>query len=162
MSRVVSVSVKVEFARRLGFPEDPYLIRWLLGHDRIGSIRLHLWRGSDDLRYPHDHPWWFMTVILLGGYDEITPNYRTGASGSRRLSAFSVHFRRHDHRHCVSVPKGRRALTLLITGPKVHRFGFWLSERKFMRANKYFFRKGHHAPRPELGTRRTDQLQDGG
>lgn len=53
----------------------PYLIRWNLfglGEDsNLFSIKVHKILQSDD-ECMHDHPWAFVSIILKGGYTEIT------------------------------------------------------------------------------------------
>lgn len=59
----------------IGGRENPYLIRWwLLPRNRFPiNIYLHRMLRSDDDRALHDHPWWFLSIILSGGYIEIRP-----------------------------------------------------------------------------------------
>lgn len=116
-------------------PGCPYVIRWRI-ETPIGSVRLHHWLGPDDDRAFHDHPWWFLTFVLRGGYIDVSPE------GDDHLYAPAVRFRRAHHRHTV-VPECEGAWTLVITGPKVRRWGFWLNG-KFIRANKWFLTQGHH------------------
>jgi hypothetical protein len=37
------------------------------------AIKLHHFHRSDEDREVHDHPWPFISLILCGGYDEVTP-----------------------------------------------------------------------------------------
>lgn len=59
----------IAWRQELGDPECPYLIRWLFD-PRLFSIRLHHWVRSDDKRAMHDHSWWFLTLVLSGGYTD--------------------------------------------------------------------------------------------
>ena len=61
---------------------EPYLGRWIL---YVGgfSFRLHKFYRGDDMRAPHDHPWWFVTFPLCRGYLELVPY---GAAGARRYN----------------------------------------------------------------------------
>lgn len=120
---------------RLGLPECPYLIRWRL-ETPLGSIRVHHWLGPDDDRAFHDHPWWFLTLVVRGGYEDRNPG------GTDRLRAGSVRFRRALHRHTV-VPAGSGAWTVMVTGKRTRSWGFWLNG-KFYKANKWFLARGHH------------------
>lgn len=123
------------WGQKLGNEACPYLIRWVFSTP-FGSIRLHHWRASDDARNFHDHPWWFLTFVLRGGYTDVSP------TGEERCSAGKFRFRRALHRHTVRVDAGG-CWTVLLTGPE-HRFwGFWVG-RKFKKANKYFLEHGHH------------------
>lgn len=121
--------------QRLGDPTCPYLIRWVWSTP-FGSLRLHHWLSSDDARNFHDHPWWFVTFVLRGGYVDVSP------AGEDRCAAGRVCYRPALHQHTVRVDAGG-CWTFLITGPE-HRFwGFWVKS-KFKKANKYFLEHGHH------------------
>jgi hypothetical protein len=125
----------LKLAERLGLPECPYLIRWRLELP-FGSVRLHHWLAPDDGRAFHDHPWWFLTLVLRGGYSDMNPG------GGEHLKAGSVRYRPALHRHTV-VPDAGGAWTVLITGRPVRDWGFWLNG-KFRKANKWFLAYGHH------------------
>lgn len=47
-----------------------YLTRWSLWLPFGLSIKIHKIVKPDDDRCEHDHPWWFVRVILFGGYKE--------------------------------------------------------------------------------------------
>lgn len=97
---------------------------------------MHHWLGPDDDRAFHDHPWWFLTLVLRGGYADRHPG------GEDRLRAGSVRIRPALYRHTV-VPDPGGAWTLLITGRPRRAWGFWL-DGKFRKANKWFLKYGHH------------------
>lgn len=128
--------VQIRWAEQLGLPDCPYVIRWRL-ETPWGSVRVHHWLGPDDDRAHHDHPWWFVTVVLRGGYTDHTP------TGPEHLRAGMVRYRPALHRHTV-VPDPGGAWTLLVTGPKVRPWGFWPRDGKFIKANKWFLTRGHH------------------
>lgn len=132
---VTSTLDHFSWAEKLGLPECPYVIRWKI-ETKLGSIRIHHWLGPDDDRAFHDHPWRFVTVVLKGGYTDRSP------SGDDHLRAGSVRHRPALHRHTV-VPDPGGAWTLIITGPKVRAWGFWL-DGKFRKARKWFSSHGHH------------------
>lgn len=123
------------WAEKLGLPECPYVIRWKL-ETPAGSLRLHHWLRPDDDRAFHDHPWWFVTIVLKGGYTD------RSSRGDDRLHAGSVRFRPALHQHTV-YPGANGAWTLVVTGRKLRDWGFWL-DGKFRKANKWFARFGHH------------------
>lgn len=127
--------VQIRFREKLGLPECPYVIRWRI-ETPIGSVRVHHWLGPDDDRAFHDHPWWFLTFVLRGGYTDVSP------TGGEYLRAGCIRFRPALHQHTVVPDKGG-AWTLLITGPKTRSWGFWL-KGKFKKANKWFATYGHH------------------
>jgi hypothetical protein len=135
VGRIHPPVLSITWAERLGLPECPYVIRWKI-ETRIGSLRLHRWIKPDDDRAFHDHPWWFMTIVLRGGYTDRSP------AGDDTLRAGSARFRPALHRHTV-IPGPDGAWTLLVTGPIARPWGFWL-DGKFRKANKWFARYGHH------------------
>ena len=53
----------------------PYIRRWwLLPKDKFPiNIYLHHMKRDDYERSLHDHPWWFFSIILSGGYLELMP-----------------------------------------------------------------------------------------
>lgn len=127
--------VLIRWNERLGLPECPYLIRWRI-ETPFGSIRLHHWLGPDDDRAFHDHPWWFWTIVLSGGYTDVNPD------GEDHLSRGVFRYRPALHRHTV-VPDEGGAWTVIITGRKTRDWGFWV-DGKFRKANKWFLTFGHH------------------
>lgn len=134
----------VKWHENLGLPDCPYVIRWRI-ETPVGSVRLHHWLGPDDDRAYHDHPWWFLTFVLRGGYTDRHPGWRIGLMTSveeEHLRAPAVRYRPALHRHTV-IPDPGGAWTVLITGPRVRNWGFWLNG-KFRKANKWFATHGHH------------------
>lgn len=127
--------LQFRWGEKLGLPGCEYLVRWRL-ETRIGSIRLHHWLGPDDDRAFHDHPWWFTTLVLHGGYTDKSP------AGDEHLRAGTIRYRPAFHRHTV-VPGPQGAWTLVVTGPRIRAWGFWFGQ-KFVKANKWFLTRGHH------------------
>lgn len=125
----------IEWAKKLGRPDCPYLVRWKLDFGWF-SIRLHHWLASDDYRAQHDHPSWFWTLVVWGGYTDVTPK------GEEKMRAGKLAFRPATHRHHVRVDKGG-CWTLLLFGREKRRWGFWVNG-KFRKRNKYFFEHGYH------------------
>ncbi len=127
--------VLIRWAEKLGLPECPYVIRWRFELP-LGSVRVHHWLGPDDDRAYHDHPWWFLTLVIRGGYTDKNPD------GDEHLTAGTVRYRPALHRHTV-VPDPGGAWTILLTGRPRRTWGFWLDGR-FRKANKWFLAYGHH------------------
>jgi len=125
------------FGQKLGTEDCTYIKRWVFDF-WFFTIRLHHWFYSDDLRNPHDHAWWFITIVLKGGYTDVSPD------GDDVLSAGSVRFRRSTHQHSVKVNENG-CWSILITGREKREWGFWVNG-KFRKRNKYFFEHGHHDP----------------
>ena len=129
-------SVQIRWRERLGLDGCPYVVRWRL-ETRWGSVRVHHWLGPDDDRAFHDHPWWFTTVVLRGGYADHSPE------GVEHLRAPAIRHRTATHRHTV-VPDPGGAWTLVLTGPRIRAWGFWADGVRFVKANKWFASRGHH------------------
>lgn len=120
---------------KVGIPLCEYLERWILQFKNF-SLRLHRWLGSDDQRHHHDHEWWYISLVLWGIYDDITP------TGTIRRYPLSIAFRSATSQHKVKLVS-KTCWTLLLTGRKERNFGFWVNG-KFRKRNKYFFEHGHH------------------
>lgn len=103
--------------------------------EKIGAYvaaRVHNILSSDYDGALHDHPWPFATVILKGGYFEITPldqnqpasedayNYQRIWRGKG-----SVIFHKANDRHRLEVPAGGSATTLFFMGSKAQGWGFY-------------------------------------
>lgn len=114
----------------IGGVDDPYLLRWYpIPRNPVLNVYLHKFMRSDDDRALHDHPWWFVSLMLRGQYDEVTD------AGTRRRRAGSVAFRTATWRHRVALmrrglPSAGQAWevpcwTLIITGRRARTWGFW-------------------------------------
>lgn len=114
----------------------PYLQRWwLIPRNPIFNVYLHHITQSDDDRALHDHPWPNLTIVLRGGYLEIVPSDQSnhghwdfaGATRTLQRRAGNAVLRvspRWRHRLVVP-PNTHGAWTLFITGPVIHRWGFY-------------------------------------
>ncbi len=110
----------------IGEPENPYMLRWyLIPRNPWLNLYLHEFLRDDDDRALHDHPWWFVSIMLKGMYNEIREN---GHRGQVR-GAPSIAYRRATDRHRVVLEtrdgKVVPCWTIVITGPKVRDWGFW-------------------------------------
>jgi len=124
------------FYDSVGLSECPYLCRWVLDFKWF-SIRLHQWKGSDDQRHPHDHPWWFITIPLYGCYYDITED-----DTKEVIWPFRIRYRKAEHRHKVKLIS-KTCWTILLTGRQTREFGFWVNG-KFKKRNRYFYDYKHH------------------
>lgn len=136
-------ALMIVWGQYLGRPECPYMRRWA-----IGPLRLHHWYRSDDKRYMHDHPSWFITLVLKGHYSDWSM-YLPDVHIEDALHPGSVRFRKAEHIHYVDVkPPG--CWTLLIFGRQTRDWGFWVPRKnndgtlKFIKSNRFFRRFGHH------------------
>ena len=114
--------------------QKPYLIRYYLFLKERKwfpfNIFLHKFLQGDPDEL-HDHPWPYLTIILKGGYWEVTPKGRfwRGPGSFRFAGPKSL--------HRVELEKGISAWTLFIPGPKTRDWGF-IVDGKWMRNEKYF------------------------
>lgn len=63
---------QIRWAEKLGYPDNPYLVRWtfiFFGY----SMRIHHWIKSDDDRYFHDHSANLLSIVLKGRYWNVKP-----------------------------------------------------------------------------------------
>jgi len=127
--------MKIVWRQPGGLVECPYFKRTIFDF-KFFSIRIHEWLADDDHRHMHDHPNWFLTIVLKGGYVDISDN------GEDILSLGSFRFRKADYRHMVTKVKPG-TITFLIAGPMSRRWGFWVNG-KLIKRDKYFITKGHH------------------
>ncbi|MBU8819577.1 hypothetical protein KL864_27195 [Mycolicibacterium goodii] len=129
----------------IGGSDDPYMLRWyVIPRNPVLNVYLHKFLRSDDDRALHDHPWWFVSLILKGGYTEVTGAGRTPRSGlvGGRYRGWdrTLVFRPATFRHRVELwpvvehskpflgRRDRRELpcwTLIVTGPRRRLWGFW-------------------------------------
>lgn len=119
-----------------------YLDRWGIGHDRIGRVLIHRMEAPDPGVDLHDHPWWFVSLVLWGGYTEQRAQTRDapvfagqaarssfalrGAESERRPG--SIRTMRLDECHTITQLRRRTCWTLVIGGPRRRRWGFYLPE----------------------------------
>jgi hypothetical protein len=106
-----------------------YLIRYYILKTRIISIYVHNILLDDDADM-HDHPWWFIVLILKGGYWEQMP----GRKIFRRPLDTIFHKPTDIHRielgvkYFDGIPRIIPSWSLVILGPKVREWGFHTKE----------------------------------
>jgi hypothetical protein len=124
----------IKLGQTIGHPDCPVMRRWVI-ETPLGSVRLHHFLRSDDSRALHDHPWWFVTIPLSGGYEDVTDD------GVETMRRFRPRFRPAGHRHAVHTDD---CWTFIVTGRKLRHWGFW-TKLGFVE-NRSFFRAFGHAP----------------
>lgn len=119
----------------IGPASDPYLLRWILFRFRNWPrVYLHNFRRSDDERAPHNHPWWFVSILLRGSYLE--HRWEDGQERIYRRTAPSIAYRPISTWHRVAL-EDNLPWTLVITGRHIQSwgfrcpksFGYWLTDR---------------------------------
>lgn len=103
-----------------------YLLRWyVIPRNRFLNVYLHHFLHDDEDRALHDHPWWFISLMLRGGYAEVVTD------GCIERHAPSVAFRNAEHAHRVMLFRNPftsqvvTCWTLVITGRVVRDWGFY-------------------------------------
>lgn len=97
----------------------PFLVRLELIRAFGWSLKLHVFLRSDHDEELHDHPWSFWSIILAGGYDEITEK----GTITRKAGSFS--YRPARWRHRVMLKDNKPCATLILTSPVKREWGFW-------------------------------------
>ena len=93
------------------------------------AIRVHEILRSDKGRDPHDHPWWYLTIILRNGYYETRFDDKGNFVSYRYHGPGSIIFRRANSWHRLDLlPNAdgtfKPAVTIFITGKKSQTWGF--------------------------------------
>lgn len=133
----------------IGGLDNPYLLRYyLIPRNPYFNVYLHEFLRSDDDRALHDHPWWFVPIVLKGGYWE----HREGSSVVKWRGSPSIAVRKADTAHRVELDwypgiwdvnehsSEKPAWTLIFTGPKIREWGFkcpqgWRHWKEFVDKN---------------------------
>lgn len=114
--------------RVIGGSEDPYLVRFIVAQTPWFSIYIHKLCRSDYERALHDHPWSFVSFILWNGYHEVHNNHKHATFVLWEKTLYhrpgSFIFRPARWRHRVVI-KGKPAWTLVFTGARTRKWGFW-------------------------------------
>lgn len=80
-------------------PQDLLILRWDVFDMPFFHVRLHRVIQSDDARALHDHPWWSVSVIVAGAYQEVVPWGGRSAFWQHQRRAGDVVFRNSLARH---------------------------------------------------------------
>lgn len=116
----------------IGSVSDPYMLRWfVIPKNRLINVYVHKFVRSDEDRALHDHPWWFLSLLLKGQYVEHS------LLGPLTRTPWTWAYRQARWRHRVALtPDGnggeRPCWTLIITGPKSRPWGFWCPDELFV------------------------------
>ncbi len=160
---------QIRWAEKLGYPDDPYLIRWtfiFFGY----SMRIHHWLRSDDNRFFHDHSANLLSIVLKGHYWNVKPIvpdlspdkeitiWKDGEPVRKKNSrecyvegifnswhnffhmGRSIWFSRAEDQHYLKIPEGG-AWTLMFEGRPRIKWGFFVNGRKW-RPLRYFHKYG--------------------
>jgi len=103
------------------------------------AARIHNILTSDHGRHPHNHPWWFVTIILRGGYWETMYDSQGFAIHKKWHGPGSILFRTPKHWHRIDLRPGVQPWTLFITGRYKGTWGF-LVKGTFVQHREYLRR----------------------
>ena len=104
---------------------EKYLTRYKLLYIPIlgWKVWLHHIHIADESPDLHDHPWWFWSMPLTGGYFEFYGDpYK---KQWRECRPWRLYWHDRFYRHTIFSLVGRSAWTLVLRGPVVRRWGFW-------------------------------------
>lgn len=107
------------YLRRLRIVQTPWF-----------AIYLHFIYNSDEDRDPHDHPFFFNSFVVRGGYIErLFTNPRRGLDKfvTQRHARWSMHSMPLQSAHIITDLEPDTT-TLVFCGPKTKDWGFWTPE----------------------------------
>lgn len=131
--RIIKLFTKERIMDRDG--QALYLERWVLLKSPWLCIYIHRFH-QPDYDIPHDHPWWFFSLLLRGEYTEerLVPDIQKHGllkAVQKQRHPGSLIFRKATDIHRVvfepSMTEIRNAalpVTLFIAGPKTREWGF--------------------------------------
>lgn len=110
----------------VGADGDPYLDRLRIVQTPLFGIYLHHIHRADRERDPHDHPWWFASLILTGSYEEdVWPDkHKADYWRTRQRRRFSVRCTRRGQAHIITRTVGP-LWTLVLVGRRESGWGFY-------------------------------------
>lgn len=112
-------SLKFLEKRVIGDEDDPLLIRYVVFRLPWFGLWVHKLCRSDHDRALHDHPWSFISIILKGGYQEVTD------VGTLEHRPWSVLLRPAEWRHRVVIQSGKPSWNLIFVFQRRRLWGFW-------------------------------------
>jgi hypothetical protein len=124
------------------YPFGNKLVKGVAGLYSESRVCFNLFTSSD-LDVEHNHPWGYFTLVLSGGYYEIT-----GDKKEWRGPGWCA-FRGHDEFHRVEIPEGGHAMTFFIKGRRKKNSTFFKSADGIMKDLKYW--KTQNIQRDQIG-----------
>lgn len=103
----------------------PLMFRKTLLACRWFKLLLHCFVPNASDEAHHDHPRSFLTLVVRGGYDDVTPD-----GISERLRAPAIRYRRAEHSH-ITLVHADGATTIVLMGRVRRAWGFWRDGKWF-------------------------------
>jgi hypothetical protein len=121
--------------------DDQYLVRYYIFNTRFLDNTIFWWASmnlvihntlkSDNDGY-HDHPYWWVSLILHGGYHEDTPG------GKYWRYPGHLRFRKAKSFHRLILdPEAKDVWSMFLMGPHVHEWGFLDKNNCWVKWNEY-------------------------
>lgn len=108
-----------------------YLTRLYLINTPWFGIKIHWFHAPDPDDHCHDHPWWFLSFLLKGSYQEkrqefvsVGRSYMKVQDTERQRKRFSIAFRRSTDVHRITMCS-RECVSLILNGPRQKSWAFW-------------------------------------
>lgn len=110
----------------IGADGDPYLDRLRIIQTPWFGIYLHHIHRPDRDPDPHDHPWWFASIVLAGWYRELVWPDKKNLSDRRERwrTRWSLRCLNRRAAHIIT-DMGGPLWTLVLVGPRRGDWGFW-------------------------------------
>jgi hypothetical protein len=118
MNRISLVKAKTFYGLRGRYLTVYNVIKVKLGSNEI-SLCIHYFHRGDEDPDPHDHPFSFWSLVLIGGYREFNQD---GTSIIRK--PLSIAYRPATHRHRLA-PLTKRCWTICLKTKVDRVWGFW-------------------------------------
>lgn len=124
---IIQHAQKTPYFHLAGYMNRWWFIKPRKWYDKFfGGVRVHQILRSDGDRHLHDHPWPYCSIILKGGYTEVT------SKGEKWYGPGSILFRPSNHFHRLILPEGTSTWSLFIMGPYQHGWGFKIPWREYL------------------------------
>ena len=121
---------KLILAEVMGWRGCAFVKRWVLEAPSGRALRVHRFLPDVEEFTAHDHPWWFVTVVVRGSYVDVTS--RNGTEVRRdHVTAPAIRFRNRNHEH-RTITGADGAWTVLYNGPSKRNWGFWSAAGQFL------------------------------
>lgn len=127
---------------------EPYLKQYDIFSCRWFGVKIHHILLPDWARDLHDHPWWFMSFVLRGWYQEEIPPRGpplprwAGPCGTREIRSINwFNSKQAGGLHRITLMPRRGVWTLFINGPRVREWGFqtadgWVGWKEYHKAGR--------------------------
>ncbi len=118
-----------------------YIYRWSLWLPFGLSLKIHKIVRADNDRCEHDHPWWFLRIILHGGYREIVRGKLYDRLPWRPWAFWRIYPCLPSFQHKIIKLFKKANWSLVLCGRNKGTWGFitkkgWIPWKKFLTAGK--------------------------